>query len=388
MIQITERNRLSERTLAVALKNVIDTELAAHRLTEWLGRKVDGAQDFLVTDLSVPKAGGLSNETVMFSAAWTKDGQRTTRHMVARVQPSSPGVFPQYNLDKEARVLAALAEHSTVPVPQVHFLSDDSSIFGAPFLVMSKVDGRVPADDPPFTAAGWVLEELSPAQRQHMWHNSIDALAAIHAVDWRASGLEFLDAEEHHRGLDACLNFWEHTFEWAAEGEPNPTINAAFAWLRNNKPTDTSPLVLNWGDARVGNILYTNDLTPAAVLDWEMVELASREQDLGWWLFMARYYSEGLGLQMPPGVPDRDETLRYYERITGYTVRDIDYYEAWAGTRLAILMVRAAHMMIEAGLLPPDVLMSQSNPASQSLARLLGLPAPDGATVSFVGNRG
>ncbi len=35
----------------MALKNVIDTELAAHRLTEWLGRKVDGAQDFLVTDL-------------------------------------------------------------------------------------------------------------------------------------------------------------------------------------------------------------------------------------------------------------------------------------------------------------------------------------------------
>ncbi|NGX10018.1 phosphotransferase [Mycobacteroides franklinii] len=371
----------------MALQNVIDTELAAYRLTEWLGKKLDGAQDFHVIDVSVPKAGGLSNETVMFTATWTQDGRHTTRHMVARVQPSGPGVFPEYNLHKEARVLSALANHSTVPVPQVHFASDDPSVFGAPFLIMSKVDGRVPADDPPFTSTGWVLDELSLEQRILMWRNSIDTLAAIHAVDWRTSGLEFLDTQEHHSGLDACLGFWEQTFQWAAEGEPNPTIDAALTWLRNNKPNDASSLVLNWGDARVGNILYAGDLTPTAVLDWEMVELASREQDLGWWLFMTRYYSEGLGLTLPPGIPDRDETLHYYEHITGYTVQDIDYYETWAGTRLSILMVRAAHMMIEAGLLPPDAQMAQNNPASQSLARLLGLPAPDGATTSFVGNR-
>jgi NAD(P)-dependent dehydrogenase (short-subunit alcohol dehydrogenase family) len=60
------------------------------------------------------------------------------------------------------------------------------------------------------------------------------------------------------------------------------------------------------------------------------------------------------------------------------------------GTNLksAFLMVRAAHLMIAAGLLPPDSPMAQSNPASQLVARLLGLPAPAGATTSFIGNRG
>jgi NAD(P)-dependent dehydrogenase (short-subunit alcohol dehydrogenase family) len=55
---------------------------------------------------------------------------------------------------------------------------------------------------------------------------------------------------------------------------------------------------------------------------------------------------------------------------------------------LAFLMVPAAHLMIGAGLLPPDSLMAQSNPASQLVARLLDLPAPAGATTSFIGNRG
>ncbi|SKS48878.1 acyl-CoA dehydrogenase family member 11 [Mycobacteroides abscessus subsp. abscessus] len=31
--------------------------------------------------------------------------------------------------------------------------------------------------------------------------------------------------------------------------------------------------------------------------------------------------------------------------------------------------------------------MALSNPASQLLAKLLGLPAPQGATTSFIGNR-
>ena len=50
-------------------------------------------------------------------------------------------------------------------------------------------------------------------------------------------------------------------------------------------------------------------------------------------------------------------------------------------------MVRAAHMMIAAGLMPPDAPMAFNNPASQLLAKTLDLPAPTGTAVSFIGNR-
>src|ERR1700753_221282 len=165
----------------MALKNTIDTELAAKRLADWLASKWPDAQGITVTDVQVPGAGGLSNETVLFTTNWRDADGEQSRGMVARVQPDGPGVFPDYDLSKEAAVIKALADHSPVPVPRVYFFEEDPSVFGAPFLVMERIDGRIPADDPPFTAAGWVLD-LTAEQRNSMRHNSIDVLVQIHGV--------------------------------------------------------------------------------------------------------------------------------------------------------------------------------------------------------------
>ena len=371
----------------MAIKNIIDIDLAAKTLTDWLSPKLPEAQDVTVTDVREPGASGLSNETVLFTARWHESGVRQSRDMVARVQPHGPGMYPEYDLRKQATVIKALAEKTSIPVPRVYFFEEDPAVFGSPFLVMQRIDGRIPADDPPFTAAGWVLD-LTAEQRRQMWHNGIEALASIHSIDWRALGLDFLDTPENRSGLDADLAWCRRTFEWAAEDEPNPTIEAALDWLNSHRPDDDQPNVLNWGDARVGNIIFSDDLAAAGVIDWEAVALASPEQDLGWWLFNIRHHTQGVGLPLPDGVPDRDETVECYEQVTGHPVRNIDYYEALAGTRLAIFMVRAANMMTGAGLLPSDSPMAQSNPASQLVAKLLGLPAPVGPTTTFIGHRG
>jgi len=370
----------------MALSNKIDADHAATALAEWLGRRIPEADGIRVSGVTVPSASGLSTETVLFDAAWTENGVAREQGMVARVQPDGSGVFEHYDLAKEAAVMRALADHTPVPAPRILFYEEDGSVLGAPFLVMERVAGRIPSDDPPFTAAGWVLD-LTPRQRNNMWNASLDVLADIHRADWRELGLGFLDSPEHGRGLSAQLDHWERTFAWAREGQPNPTVEAALAWLRDNQPRDEGELVLNWGDARVGNMIFSDDLEVAAVLDWEMVALASRELELGWWLFLARHHTEGVGLPLPEGVPDHAETIARYERISGHTVRDIEYYEVFAGTRLSILMVRAANMMISAGLLPPDATMALNNPALQLVAKLLDLPAPTGEAVTFIGNR-
>ncbi|HZC92285.1 MAG TPA: phosphotransferase family protein [Mycobacterium sp.] len=371
----------------MAIKNTIDINSATSKLTDWLSGELPDAQDVAVTDLGEPDSSGLSNETVLFTATWRAGGVQETSNMVARVQPHGPGMYPEYDLGKQAAVIKALAEKSAVRVPRVYFFEEDPSVFGSPFLVLERIDGRIPSDDPPFTAAGWVLD-LTPEQRRTMWHNGLEALAAIHRVDWRALELGFLDTRENRSGLDADLAWCRRTFEWAAEGERNPTIEAALDWLDQHRPNDDGSDVLNWGDARVGNIIFADDVSAAGVIDWEAVVLAQREQDLGWWLFNVRHHTQGVGLPLPDGIPDRDETIEYYQQVSGHKVRNIDYYEALAGTRLAIFMVRAAHMMIDAGLLPPDSPMAQSNPASQLVAKLLGLPAPVGVTTTFIGHRG
>ncbi|BBZ77045.1 putative phosphotransferase [Mycolicibacterium anyangense] len=370
----------------MALKNTIDTDIIEARLNTWLAAKLDDVDNIAVANLVIPQSAGMSNETVLFDVEMTKGGEQVTERLVARVAPSGEGVFPTYDLGKEAKVLQALGQHTAVPVPRVLFFEDDPAVFGSPFVVMERVDGEVPSDDPPFTAGGWVLD-LSPEERSLMWDNSIKAIAAIHNADWHSIGLIGLDPAPGGDHLGAQLDYWRNFFTWAAAGEPNPTIEYAFGWLADNKPTEPGTAVLNWGDARVGNIIFGADHSAAAVLDWEMTTIAAPELDLGWWFFLERHHTEGIGMPMPTGLPSRQETVARYQQLTGHTVENLDYYEVFAGLRLSVIMVRAAHMMIDAGFLPPDAPMALSNPASQLLAKLLDQPAPVGQTTTFIGNR-
>jgi aminoglycoside phosphotransferase (APT) family kinase protein len=302
------------------------------------------------------------------------------------VRPNGASVFPDYDFHAEFRVIQALGR-AGLPVPEALWYEPDTSVVGGEFIVTQRCYGQVPTDDPPFTVTGWVLD-LAPEQRAALCENAIQVLARIHAVDWHEQGLAFLDRRElGWLGLDQHLAHWENTFEWAAEGESNPTVEAGFEWIRENRPTEEEPIVLNWGDARIGNMMFAKDMSVAGVLDWEMVSLGSPDLELGWWLFLLRHHTEGIGAPLPAGFPTREETIARYEQLTGHQLKHIDFYEAFAGLRLAILMHRAGNLMIDAGLLPPDAPMKLNNPASQLLARLIGAPAPEGAAQSFIGNR-
>ena len=371
----------------MALSNHTDPQQAERALGAWLAARLDDAADVRATDAVIPADAGLSTETILFDAHWSAGGGPRSRRLVARVQPTGEAVFPSYDLAAEARVLEALGSGSEVSVPGVFAYEPDPGVLGAPFLVMDRIDGRVPSDDPPFTAAGWVLE-LDPEQQARMDDSALGVIAQIHRVDHDRLGLAFLaEREPGEPGLDQQLAYWERTFAWAAAGDCNPTITGALDWIRAHRPAEREPLVLNWGDARPGNMLFADDMSIAGVLDWEMVCLASPEMDLGWWLFLLRHHTEGIGAPAPAGFPSRAETIARYEALSGHEARHVDFYEAFAGVRLAILMHRAGRLMIDAGLLPPDAPMKLNNPATQLLARLVELPAPDGTAQSFIGNR-
>ena len=118
-----------------------------------------------------------------------------------------------------------------------------------------------------------------------------------------------------------------------------------------------------------------------------MATIASPEMELGWFVFFVRYYSEGFDLAIPEGLPTREQLISRYEQLTGRTVAHVDYYEAFAALRLSILFCRAGQLMVDGGALPPDSPMWCNNPASQLLAKLVGLPAPEGEVANFIGKR-
>src|SRR6185295_15576045 len=229
---------------------------------------------------------------------------------------------------------------------------------GAPFFVMEKVDGRIPGDNPPYHAAGWVTE-IAPAERAALWWHGLEVLARIHRLDWRATGLDFLSG--HMPGPPGVLRqlaYYERFLAWA-RGRPQPIAEAALAWLRARVPAE-EPVGVCWGDARIGNMIF-RDGRCVAVLDWEMATLGNPEQDLGWWLFLDRHHSEGIGLPRLDGFPSREETVARYEELTRRRVRHLEFYELFAGFRFAVIMCRLAQMLIAFDALPSDSDLETNN---------------------------
>ena len=81
----------------------------------------------------------------------------------------------------------------------------------------------------------------------------------------------------------------------------------------------------------------------AAVLDWEMATFGNPLQDLAWWNFIDRGFSEALGVPRLEGIPGYDETIARWQRATGLPVDNYHYYEVFAGFRYALILTRVMY---------------------------------------------
>lgn len=376
----------------MAFKNTIDAGEAQRSLAAWLPTRVPGATDVQVTNVVIPSSNGLSCETVLFDATWREPGaEPSTRRLVARVAPrlddDAPSLFESYDLELEAKIMRALSEHTDVPAPVVLFSETDRSVLGGAFLVMERLEGRVPPDDPPYSVSGWVLE-LEPAKQRLLVDNIVQVLVDLHAADWKSLGLQALDRRYRGApGLDQYIANIEYLYETGAQGLPHPTIEAGIAWVKEHRPTGEGPMVLNWGDTRIGNLIYGDDLAVVGVLDWEMACIGSRDQDLAFLLFNFDFFTLGMDIPSPPGFPTEQEIVERYEALSGYQPRNLEYYKATSALFASVLFMRVGYLMIAGRLVPPDSTMPHSNPGSAVMATYMGLPAPSGAVAGWTGVR-
>jgi len=359
-----------------------DLEATRAAFAAWLERTHD-ARDVEVGPLTAPGATGFSNETLCFDLAWRRGEERIEEALVLRIQPTENQVFPAYDLDQQIRCLRLL-EKTDVPVPRVLWYEPEPSVLGAPFYVMERIEGRIPSDNPPYHTGGW-LAEAAPAERERLWWSAVEALAAIHRLDWRATGFGFLaDPADARSPLAIQLDQYRRYFEWAARGRRHPTCEDALAWLEANAPED-EPVRLQWGDARIGNMIFDEAGRCAAVLDWEMVALGSPEADLAWFLFLDAHHSEGVNVPRLPGFPDREATVARWAELTGHAPCHLHYYEVFAALRFSVIMMRLAQQFQALGLLPDDSDFETNNIPSRMLARLLDLPSPAEAAPALAG---
>jgi aminoglycoside phosphotransferase (APT) family kinase protein len=244
----------------------------------------------------------------------------------------------------------------------VAFEADDT-VLGAPFVVMAHADGRPGPEAPALDE--WVMASGTELQRR-MHEGFVDALAAIHRVDWHAS-----DLDRVVRGGEECLAregaWWVDYVDWASDGNPTRALADAAAWCAATVPDDEPPASLCWGDARIGNVLFTDDRTVTAVLDWEQATIGPAEMDLAWDLALDDLTTHFVRRTVP-GFLSRTELVARYEAALGRAVVDLGWHEIFALVRSTAINDRQARLAAESGIAYPGV-AGDDNPVLAILAR-------------------
>ncbi len=328
----------------VVVKTSRTPEELRERLQTWLVATT-GDSGATVGPVSSPESNGMSSESLFFDASWSGG----SGSYVARVAPAASDVpvFRSYDLETQYHLIALVAEHSDVPVPELAWLESDPSHLDQPFFVMHRVEGRVPPDIPPYAMAGWV-RDLPDDERMALQRKSVEVLAGVHAIDITDGKAGFLELDAALGDTPLRRHFAQERayYEWTCEGAGRrfPTIERAFDWIERNWPEHEGASAISWGDSRIGNIMYEPEGTsPVAVLDWEMATIAPPGLDVGWMCFIHRFFEAILVKYDVPTLPSmlRPEDVReQYRAASGIDVGDLRFEMAYSALRHATIMSR------------------------------------------------
>lgn len=320
----------------------------------WLPARVapGGATSFDVSEFSAPDA-GYSGKTAFFTASWTDPaGQRHREELVLRMQASDHQLFTAPDAPRQAEVMQRLGRHE-IPVPRIVAIETEASVLGSPFYLMRRVHGRTPSDVPSWHKRGWTAE-LSGAERELLCDNGLRALVGVHRID-DTDDLAFLRADRSvgPTALQRYLHTLVGWYDWCRDDLKvgGDTLGRALRVILDCAPDDDAETVV-WGDARVGNMCFADDLSVVSLFDWETATTGPPDIDLGWWLMFERFLCESLGFTRLPGIPDDDEFVRRYQQFGGSLGGDIIYYQLLAAFVLSLINNRLALLLVRDGLDP------------------------------------
>jgi aminoglycoside phosphotransferase (APT) family kinase protein len=247
---------LTTETIPVLAQHRFDE----NRLAQYLQTHVEGfTAPFTVTQTQ----GGMSNPTFILT-----DG--AGNRYVMRKKPPGKLLPSAHAVDREFRVISAL-QHTKVPVAKAYVLCQDPSVVGTDFYIMDFVDGRV--------LRLQTLPDLVPSERRQIYEGMIDTLVKLHAVDFRAVGLE--DYGRVGGYITRQVSRWSQQYE-ASKTDNLPAMDHLMKWLPNHIPDDNETTIAH-GDFRLENLIFhPTEPRVLAVIDWELSTLGSPLSDLAY----------------------------------------------------------------------------------------------------------
>ena len=128
-----------------------DMNLLAQKLGDWLRAK---GQPLCEVSQLRPSSGGYSNITLLGS--FSKPDGTDAQDVVIRIQPQTAAVYPDCDVSVQYQTMQLL-QSSGLPVPSLHGLETDPGVLGAPFFIMGRIAGQVPAENPIYHLQGWLM---------------------------------------------------------------------------------------------------------------------------------------------------------------------------------------------------------------------------------------
>lgn len=304
-----------------ATQTTVDQALDADRLASYLRTQV---QDFR-GPLQLEKfAGGQSNPTYLVTAG--------ERRYVIRSKPPGALLASAHAIDREYKVIQALAG-SGVPVPAVHAYCEDASVIGTAFYVMAFVPGRVFWDPS--------LPGMAPAQRAAIYDELNRVIAALHRVDYAATGLQDFGRPGNY--LARQIERWTRQYR-ACESERIDAMERLIEWLPAHIPEGDETSLVH-GDYRIDNVIFhPSEPRILAVLDWELSTLGHPLADFAYhcmsWRVTPNEFRGLKGHDLDAlGIPQEDAYVAAYCHRTGRdAVAHWDYYLAFNMFRMAAIL--------------------------------------------------
>ncbi len=270
-------------------------------------------------------AGGRSNLTYVV----TDGGSQ----WIVRRPPLGHVLETAHDMSREHRVMAGLAG-SEVPVPDMVALCQDPTVLGAPFYVMSFVDGTV-------LRSREQLEAVDARAAEVLADAVVTALARLHAVDPAQVGLQDLGRPEGF--LERQVRRWGKQLA-ASHSRDLPELDELGARLRASVPASPRAALVH-GDFKLDNVVIdaADPGRVLAVLDWEMATLGDPLTDvvnLALWWDGIRDESGALFTAAPadvPGFPTSARLVERYADLTGTTPALLAWYSGLACFKIAAI---------------------------------------------------
>ena len=257
-----------------------------------------------------------------------------THRVVVRRPPPPPEPAGAHDVLREATFMSALRD-TPVPVPVVLATARAGEVTDVPCYVMSFAAGPVVTTRTPAPLA-------EPGTRRELGEALADALADLHAIDWRAAGLAGLGRPDgfntrHLRRIGSLVA--------DEDGILTRRFAPAGRWLAANLPPESAATVVH-GDYRLGNVVLAADPPGrvAAVLDWELATIGDPLLDVAYFLVSVpergqpRTPVQDLGTALlEDGYPTRAELAGRYAARSGRDLGQLTWYTVLAQWKLAAL---------------------------------------------------